>query len=347
MVVVAGDQRMDVDHVSGARPSARYGLWMFYDAVRDKVYVFGQNSGYENWEYDPALNTWKDRTVTSPPAGSSRSYFDVAFDSTRGKIVMLGGHYGSAYNTDIWEWDTTTGVWAQLMPAAAVAVPDGRYYHTITYDSIRRVMLLFGGYHNVTGLNGAGNDSWEWDANLLRWNETTPTGVKPAPRDNHVMAFNSMRGTAYVFGGTVPDDTAYGPSEFWEYLPNADKRPKGAGCSSAMASAACRATASTASAARRPRRSAPACASRATSPATRGRAANVPAGLPDDTCPSDQACDAAQQCKKRLGQACNLVQRVRDRQLRRRRLLRHGVQRPMQAVQPGGEARHVFVRPVR
>ena len=76
---------------------------------------------------------------TSPPAGVSRSYFDVAFDSDRGKIVMLGRRtLRQRYNTDIWEWDTTTGVWAQLMPATGSAVPDGRYYHTIAYDSIRR-----------------------------------------------------------------------------------------------------------------------------------------------------------------------------------------------------------------
>ena len=65
------------------------------------------------------------------------------------------------------------------MPATGSAVPDGRYYHTIAYDSIRRLILLVGGYHSVTGFSGPGNDSWEWDANLLRWNETTPTGVKP------------------------------------------------------------------------------------------------------------------------------------------------------------------------
>ena len=87
---------------------------MFYDPVRDKVYVFGQNqSNYQIWEYDPALNKWLDRTVTSPPPGVSRSYHDVAFDSKRGKIMEIGGYYGRAYNTDIWEWDTTTGIWAQ------------------------------------------------------------------------------------------------------------------------------------------------------------------------------------------------------------------------------------------
>ena len=331
--------------VPGARPSARYGHWMFYDAVRDKVYVFGQNgSGYQNWEFDPALNAWRDRTVTSPPAGVSRSYFDVTFDSTRGKIVMLGGYYASAYNTDIWEWDTTTGVWAQLMPATGSPIADARHYHTMVYDSIRRVLVLFGGYRDVTGATGASNDSWEWDANLLRWDETTPTGVKPAPRYYHAMAFNSVRGTTYVFGGTVPDDTAYGPSEFWEYVPNATARPNGAGCSAAAADACmsgrlCRRCLLRADRGRvrrhvqvvqrrrqrrhvrqRPRRAARRHLS--VGPGVRRRAT----------------------VQEAAGAGVQPVQRVRDRQLHRRRLLRHRVHRQVQAVQPGREARHLLVR---
>jgi len=293
--------------VSGTRPTARYGTWMFYDAARDKIYLFGQNQGgYQNWEYDPQLNTWKDRTVTSPPSGVSRSYFDVAFDSNRGKIVMLGGYFGGVYNTDVWEWDTTTGIWAQLVPVAGSTLPDGRYYHTIAYDSIRRLIVMVGGYHSVTGFSGPGNDSWEWDANLLKWNETTPVGVKPLPRYNHSMAFNTQKGTTYLFGGTVNDDPTYGPSEFWEYIPNGDKRLKGAGCTAATAAncasgncvdgvcctqtaAQCNGTCKSCNTAGSP-----------------GDCANVPAGLPDDTCASDQACDANQQCKKPLGQQCGV-----------------------------------------
>jgi hypothetical protein len=291
--------------LSGARPTARYGHWMFYDPVRDKVYVFGQNQGgYVNWQYDPALNTWMDRTVQPPPAGVSRSYADVTLDTTRGKIVMVGGYYAGVYSTDIWEWDTTSGLWAQLMPMTGTAVPDGRYYPTVAYDSIRRVMLLVGGHKQITGATGVANDSWEWDANLLKWNETTPPGVKPQPREQHLMVFNSVRGTTYLFGGTVPDDTTYGPGEFWEYLPNAAARANGAGCTTATASSCvsgncvdgvcCAQTAAQ-------------CAGTCKScnvAGSVGTCSNVPAGLPDETCPSDLACDANQQCKALLGHAC-------------------------------------------
>jgi hypothetical protein len=290
---------------TGTRPTARYGHWMFYDPVRDKVYVYGLNQGnYQIWEYDPALNKWLDRTVTSPPAGVSRSYFDVAFDSTRGKIMEIGGNYGGAYTTDIWEWDTTTGAWAQAMPATGSTVPDGRYYHTVAYDSIRRVVLMVGGHVYITGKNTQVNDSWEWDPNLGIWTETTPVGVKPQPREQHLMAFNSLKDTTYLFGGSVPGDTAYGPSEFWEYIPNATDRDNGAGCTTATADkckskncvdgVCCAQTAAE-------------CSGKCKSCNVAGKAGtcnNVPAGQPDETCPSDLACDATQQCKALLGHTC-------------------------------------------
>ena len=106
--------------------------------------------------------------MTSPPAGVSRSYFDVALrQRPRQDRRCWAASYGGVYNTDIWEWDTTTGVWAQLMPAAGSPVPDGRYYHTIAYDSIRRADAAGRRPRtDVTGFNGPVNDSWEWDANL-------------------------------------------------------------------------------------------------------------------------------------------------------------------------------------
>ena len=36
------------------------------------------------------------------------------------------------------------------------------------------------------------------------------------------MVFNTMRGSTYLFGGSVPEDTTYGPSEFWEYIAERD-----------------------------------------------------------------------------------------------------------------------------
>jgi MYXO-CTERM domain-containing protein len=299
-------QEWELMTVTGARPGARYGIWMFYDAIGDKIYVFGSSGGgYDNWEFDPKLLKWTNRTINSPPAGVSRSYADVTFDTSRQKIMLVGGYYGGAYNVDIWEWGVTDNVWTQKMPAASSMVPDGRYYHRVAYDPIRRLMLLFGGHVSVTGKNTDVNDSWEWDPNLGTWSDTTPTGVKPLAREQHLMVFNTMRGSTYLFGGSVPEDTTYGPSEFWEYIPNATARDNGAGCTAATASSCktgncvdgvcCVQTAAQ-------------CNGKCKScnvPGMAGTCSNVPAGQPDnDTCPSDLACDATQACKALLGHAC-------------------------------------------
>ena len=98
---------------------------------------------------------------------------------------MVGGYNGSVYNTDIWEWDTTDGhVGAADAGRGQSPVPDGRYYHAVAYDSIRtRAAAVRRPRAASRADTRPANDSWEWDANLRRWTETTPPGVKPLPRE--------------------------------------------------------------------------------------------------------------------------------------------------------------------
>ena len=292
-------------------PVTSAGFSMFYDAVRDKVLVF--ENYYTIWEFSPATATWVQRAAassTAPTALQQRGNYEVAFDSDRGKIVLVGGYgyvtgVGNVYDSDIWEWDTTTAAWAERAPTAGATVPPGRVYHVASYDTARRVTVLFGGYEEVTGVPAAAmNDSWEWDGVAGTWTETTPPGVKPLARYNHLQVFDSQRATTLVFGGTVPDDTTYGPQEIWEYLANTSARPNGSGCSAASASTCasgncvdgvCCASASCSGTCQ-------AC----NVPGSLGTCSNVAVGSPDDSCPSDQACDANHQCKARTGHQCGI-----------------------------------------
>ena len=115
---------------------------------------------------------------------------------------------------------------------------------------------MFGGYGEVTGVaTGPLNDSWEWDGISGAWTETTPPGVKPLPRYNHIQIFDSLKATTLVFGGTRAAATApTARRRSGSTSPTAAPRPNGSGCSAASAvDLRVRATASTASAARRRR----------------------------------------------------------------------------------------------
>ncbi len=290
--------------VTGTRPGAMYGHWLFYDEKRDKLLLFN-NSGYAVWEYDPALNNWKNRTQSPQPSVlSGRSYVEVAFDTARGKLVMVGGHNGTVYSADVVEWDTTLGTWELRTPASTVNLPVGRYYHAVTYDSTRKVLLLFGGHASVTGLNEDLDDSWEWDGLLGTWTETSSTGVRPLPRENHILTFDTVRGTTYLFGGSVPADTAYGPQEIWEYIPNSAPRANGAGCSVAAAGSCMSGNCVDGVCCAVPAAQCAGTCRACNVSGKEGTCSDVPVGLPDDTCPSDQSCDANHACKTRLGQNC-------------------------------------------
>ena len=244
--------------VNGTPPGSVANYPMFYDQLRDTLEIY--INYYTYYDFDLATSTWKNRYDSkSPPpsAFQARSYPEVTYDTDRSKMLFVAG-YGLqadgttyAYDADVWEWDANTNAFTERRPPTAGPNPVGRNNHVVSYDSARRVVVMFGGNGAVTGFTGPLDDSWEWDGITGIWTETTPPGVKPLPRYNHLQIFDSLKATTLVFGGNVPADSTYGPQEIWEYLANSSPRPNGVGLlGGERRRAARRATASTASAAR-------------------------------------------------------------------------------------------------
>ena len=113
----------------------------------------------------------------------------MAYDSTRGKVVLFGGYGDSYLLNDTWEWDGSN--WTLYTPATK---PSVRYYHAMTYDSVRCKVVLFGG---SDGSNL--NDTWEWDG--TNWTQRSPATTLSA-RSGHSMAYDSARGKVVLFGGS-------------------------------------------------------------------------------------------------------------------------------------------------
>ncbi|MCX5691581.1 MAG: immunoglobulin domain-containing protein [Planctomycetota bacterium] len=89
------------------------------------------------------------------------------------------------------------GSWVQQSPIGTS--PGTRRAPAMTYDSVRKVVLLFGG-DAATSLSGSREprgDLWSWDGNS--WTMVAPSG--PAPRYHARLAFAPSSGRSYLFGG--------------------------------------------------------------------------------------------------------------------------------------------------
>lgn len=192
--------------VATTGPSARYGHVMAYDSVRQKVVLFGGASPTDNrlgdtWEWDGT--TWSQVASGGP---SPRVYSAMVYDLLHQETILFGGTDAPFSDVaDTWTWNGTA--WQQHFPATA---PSKRNNMNMAYDSVRQVVVMFGG-----GMHGeARNDTWEWNGAV--WTQRTPTAA-PAVRVEHAMAYDQARQETLLFGGNNSGVTGVPLGDTWTY----------------------------------------------------------------------------------------------------------------------------------
>lgn len=188
-------------------PSPRFGHALTYDPVRQQTLSFG---GYtasgatlvannELWAWNGTA--WTNRT---PAAGgpSARLWHMLTFDTARGLAVLFGGQLNAGGATrELWEWNGSA--WTNRTPASGGPAAD--HSGGLSFDSARRVSVLYGGSANATAL-------WEW--NGTSWRAPTVTGPAPRGRGYHGQTFDPVRATTVVFGGLTDTGRA---ADVWSW----------------------------------------------------------------------------------------------------------------------------------
>lgn len=132
---------------------------------------------------------------TPSPQIDVRNAHAIAYDSDRGRVVLFGGANASKVRGDTWEWDGRR--WSPVSQAG----PGPRTFPAMTYDSVRKKVVPFGGNRVLFGRTPEENrfldDTWEWDGR--RWAQIPAAG--PAPRAEAAMAFDGRPGRVVLFGG--------------------------------------------------------------------------------------------------------------------------------------------------
>ncbi len=195
--------------------------------------VYVEQDHISNPDFTPIVDPWYTNTdsrlsvtLLSEPAGTyargtivkdiepeARVYHAMAYDDVNNISIMFGGWLLGGYTDDTYEWNDSTGKWAEVSPTGGVQ-PDSRGRYSFAFDSNRAVFVLFGGSDGLSLFD----DVWEYNAATSTWVQTHAGGgggvTNPTPRYSAACAFDSARNKTLIFGG-YNGSTFY--SDLWEY----------------------------------------------------------------------------------------------------------------------------------
>lgn len=169
---------------------------MAFDSDRNVAVLYAGGDNRETWEWDGGAWTLRSQFDPQDKFGpQARSDAAMYYDPDSQRTVMYGGNGRFFRVNETWAWDGTSWTFLGGGPPARMAA-------SITYDSRRRVGVLFGGWMTVSTTY---DDTWERDAAGM-W-RLVDEGV-PSERLSAAMTYDAARDNIVLFGGIFgADDT--------------------------------------------------------------------------------------------------------------------------------------------
>lgn len=158
---LSGSRWLNITPASGPRPLKRCLHELIYDAVGDRLVMFGGcASGFgpcplgDLWALDLKSNLWSELKPTGA-LPTPRSNPSMVYLPTIRQIFLFGG-LSSQASSETWSYDLASNRWNGLESPAG---PVPRSSQALGYDSMTRRVILFGGKAAAS----ARNDLWEWN----------------------------------------------------------------------------------------------------------------------------------------------------------------------------------------
>ena len=178
-----------------------------YDTARSRILMVDQSETTPLKLYAWTGTSW---TLLSANGPTPRTLAAMAYDSARDRLVLHGGlgtQPWSWYPPEVWEWDGQTWTSIPVDPGLL-----GRRGHAMVYDAARQKTFMFGGLYN----NQLSNEVWLWDG--VEWSGPNPL-VRPSPRANVSLTYNTQRNTVLLVGGSANDCWEW-DGQAWTQLPD-------------------------------------------------------------------------------------------------------------------------------
>jgi N-acetylneuraminic acid mutarotase len=156
-------------------PSKRMYFAMTYDQSNDRVILWGgrmQNPISDNkiWTYDFNSDNWQFKDNIGGPE-KPLAYPSMVFRKKTKDNILFGGAIlesvfkGSPINST-WSYNLKQNKWEQLIPKIS---PPPMANHSMTYDTKRNTIFLFGGELEALYSNKLSGNSWLFDSKLNNW----------------------------------------------------------------------------------------------------------------------------------------------------------------------------------
>lgn len=188
--------------------SVRNAHAMIYDTDSHAVVLFGGADASrvrgDTWEWDSQKQTWKFMTAVGP---SPRTFPAFAYDERHHEGILFGGNqvlFGNGQETNSFladTWRFRNHQWEKIK----IPGPGERAEASVSYDTKRGRIVLFGGYRRLNGVTERLGDTWEWDGNA--WRRMASRG--PAPRNSGAMAYDEKLHKTILFGGPGPSNETW------------------------------------------------------------------------------------------------------------------------------------------
>lgn len=289
-------------------PTVRFGHTMAYDSGLGRVLLFGGNAAgvgdnNEIWEWNGATAKWAKRCTGGCVPPLARTQHGMAYDANAARMVVYGGTGVAApagLRQDTQLYNSATDSWSNPAPATS---PGYLQQHSMTYDSVRKRVLLFGG-RDVS--NVAHNETWQWNGS--NWSQiaisasTTCLAGAGAPysgpctRSSTPIVFDPVRKNTVTFSGIITGSLAPYPAETHTLTVRGDQCSAGTTCDTGLCTDGVCCTAASCGTCQR-------CDTGTL--AASGVCTPVLGADDPDTCTGTSTCDGSGVCKKKNGQPCS------------------------------------------
>ena len=190
---------------AGPTPGVRSGHRAIYDAPRDRMVIFGGESGNvfdDTWALPlSGTPTWALLDDTRRYVNVPRSYF--AMVNAGGAMVVFGGE-NPDFRNDTARLDLTAmPAWQPVNPATK---PSARGGLDGIFDAPRNRVLIFGGFdpNYVSYPQGFLNDVHEYSPGADAWQPVVTSGTPPPGRVAAGLIYDPVRERMLVIGGYLP-----------------------------------------------------------------------------------------------------------------------------------------------